>query len=736
MPVAGGGQVKNPDLNDPCPCGSGRKYRRCCRKRRPLKDQVRASPSETGGEWGSVRALRDAGRFLEAARLAENLLALERSNPQANTEAGLVHLHAGSPDRALGFFREAVRLAPTTAICHYNFALALEMLGRDGEAISGFNRAVKLAPDDPAALTHLANLLLIYGQRRQAIGYFRRAAELTPDEIGGFLNRATAFMAEDASEEAAATLREAIARFPHSAEAHRVLAGILRQQGRFEEAIPLLEQATEGNAVEAATAYYDLANSKRITADDEPMLEQMRSLAQVAGLPRMYRSRVHFGLGKALDDLGRYKEAIHHFDAANRLAREGHPFDRAHFGQSVNRLITSFTADSLKEQAASGSASELPVFIVGMPRSGTTLVEQVISSHPGIAAGGELSFWNESTAAIAGRGGWDRAKLAQAGAEYQALLRQISPDALRVTDKQPGNFLWIGLIHSILPRARFIHCRRHPIDTCLSNYFTNFNSPLIFSFDKGDLAFYYRWYERLMAHWHDALPPGVLLDIQYEDMVTQPEQTARNMIAFTGLEWDDACLRHEKNRALIKTASLWQARQPTYRSSLDRWRNYQPWLGELRDLLNVSDGSVPPQPVSQDPRIPTARQAQEKGHLDEALSILQQALRNSPNDPVLYSDAGAVCLLSGQVELAADCFERAIGLCPHFATAHYNLAVSLERLGRPAEAIAKLRRAIDLMPTMGSAYSRLGNLLQSEGEEAAALDCFRRANELVGHQNP
>ena len=316
-------------------------------------------------------------------------------------------------------------------------------------------------------------------------------------------------------------------------------------------------------------------------------------------------------------------------------------------------------------------------------------------------------------------------------ADYEAVLRRIGPTALRVTDKMPGNFLWLGLFHMIFPRGRVIHCRRHPLDTCLSNYFADFASPLTFTYRRGELAFYFRCYGRLMQHWRDILPPGVMLEVDYEDLVVEPERLTREMIAFIGLDWDDRCLRPQNNQRTVKTASMWQARQPTYRSSIERWRNYEPWLGELRDLLDDPDGSKQPQPVSDNAKLPLAQRLREAGRYDEALAALQDGLRADPNDAVMYCDAGTVCLLSGRVELAVDCFERAIGLSPNFAVAHYNLGAALERQGRTDDAIAALRRAIAFTSNLGRAYSRLGNLLQEQGNPSEARTCFQQASEWL-----
>ena len=293
------------------------------------------------------------------------------------------------------------------------------------------------------------------------------------------------------------------------------------------------------------------------------------------------RALLHFALGKMQDDLGEYARAILHYDQGNELERRKLVFDRGAFATEVDRLIESFTPARFDRHAAPGTASEVPVCIIGMPRSGTTLVEQIVSAHPAVAGGGELTFWNDHTA--------DPDATAGLAAGYVALLRRIGPEAARVTDKNPFNFLATGLIHLALPRARFIHCRRNPIDTCLSIFFTRFATPRPFAYDRGDLAFYYRQYQRLMAHRRTVLPPDRLLEVDYEALTADPEPVTRRMIEFCGLDWDDACLAPEGNRRVVRTASVWQARQPIYRSSVERWRNYELWLGELADLCSGAE---------------------------------------------------------------------------------------------------------------------------------------------------
>jgi hypothetical protein len=306
---------------------------------------------------------------------------------------------------------------------------------------------------------------------------------------------------------------------------------------------------------------------------------ELAELLEQPGRTDFDRMVLHFALGKLHDDMGEYAEAIAHYDEGNRIEGRRLKFDRGAFAGEIDRLVETFTPACFAAQEEQATRSELPLLIVGLPRSGTTLVEQIVSAHPRVAAGGELTFWSEADPAT------DVSTLAT---DYLALLRRAGPDAARVTDKNPFNFLHMGLVHAALPQARFIHCRRNPIDTCLSIFFTRFATPQPFAYSRDDLVFYFRQYERLMAHWRAVLPPERFLEVDYEALIGDREQVTRGIIAFCGLDWDDACLRPEHNNREVRTASLWQARQPVYATSVARWRHYEPWLGELRGLLPAS----------------------------------------------------------------------------------------------------------------------------------------------------
>jgi tetratricopeptide (TPR) repeat protein len=722
-----------PGRNDPCSCGSGRKYKYCCGAARAAASRAPAypHPRPVTAELERARRLREAGDVETAASVLQQAVLLSPDNAAAHNDLGLLHLRSRRPAEAIRCFARAVALDPKMAIAHYNFGTALEQQGDNDAAIGAYRRAVSIAPKLADAHERLGNLLLAYGIRAEALDCFRRVAQLVPNATLGRLNRAKVLHDEGRLAEAESCLRRTVALDRASSEAHRCLGNILRELGRFDEAIACFDRAIALNPDEVA-AHHDLVQSKRVTEADRPIIMRMLSLLSGSGVTDKDRVTLHFALGKGCDDLADYEQAIRYFDEGNGLARRGVRFDRAQFAVGINRLIGSFTAEFFREHRALGTECETPVLILGMMRSGTTLVEQILSSHPKVAGGNELSFWGERAEAYARSGGEGQtpAYLGKLADDYVALLREIGPQAARVTDKMPGNFLWIGLIHLVFPRAYIIHCRRHPVDTCLSIYTTNFNWRKDFAYDRGDLVFYYQQYARLMAHWRRVLPPDRFLEVDYEELIANPEEVSRRLVAFIGLDWDDACLRPESNRRPVKTASMWQARQPVYRTSVERWRRYEPWLGEFRQLLTENGGASAA--TSIDPRSASAaRQIADRlhkgGKLVEAVSVLQRAILHGPPDPAAYNDLGLLLLYSHRVEEAVDSFERAIALDPNFTIGHYNLAAAFERQRRRDEAIAAYRRSIALDPNLAAAHSRLGDLLHAAGDRAQALDCFARA---------
>jgi Flp pilus assembly protein TadD len=526
------------------------------------------------------------GRPADAIAPLRAAASLMPANPTIEHDLGLACLEAGQLADAIAALQRAVAANPRYTDAYFRLGIALERAGDTGAAIVAYDRATELLPSHSEAWFRAGALVYTLGHKEEAIGCFRRAAATGPKTSFGRLGRARVLLAEDRDADAERALRRLLALHPDNAMAHDLLGNLLADAGRFDEARKHFEHAIALAPLMAGT-YYDLVRCRRVTPDDGDLLHRIEAALATPGLDAAQRIRVHLAHGKAADDLGDYAVAMRAFDAADALRGAITAFDSAAFDTQIDLMVARFTPERIARAAAHGSADATPLLITGMPRSGTTLVEQILSSHPAVAAGGELNFWNQRGTAWLNTGdaGNEPTFLARAAQDYLASLRAIGPASVRVTDKMPFNFIWAGLIHLAFPRATIIHCRRSPIDTALSIHQTHFNTHLAFPTGGPALVAYFRAYRRLTDHWRRVLPPERLFEIDYEDLTSTPQSVIPRLVAACGLPWDDACLRPERNPRAVKTPSKWQTRQPIYQSAVARWRRYEPWLGALRPLL-------------------------------------------------------------------------------------------------------------------------------------------------------
>jgi hypothetical protein len=344
--------------------------------------------------------------------------------------------------------------------------------------------------------------------------------------------------------------------------------------------------------------YRSLAQTKRFTPGDTH-LAAMEDLAEDLGsFTEKDRIALHFALGKAYADCVEHEKSFRHHLAGNALRRQQLRYDEAGTFARFERLKAVFTADLIRQKQTLGNPSEVPVFILGMPRSGTTLIEQMLASHSKVFGAGELDYLSKAVARLerADAGGipfpevvpsMGAQEFRAVAADYLAALSPAAP-VERITDKMPANFIFVGLIHLMLPNARVIHARRNPVDTCLSCFSKLFTGDALpFTYDLAELGRYYRGYETVMEHWRRVLPEGGMLEVQYEELVADFESQARRIIAYCGLEWDEACLRFHETQRPVRTASMTQVRQPIYGNSVGRWLPYRDMLGPLLKELGL-----------------------------------------------------------------------------------------------------------------------------------------------------
>jgi len=506
--------------------------------------------------------LHQQGRRLEALAAYDHAIKLNPHYPAALHNRGVVLLALREPAKALESFEAALTLQPAFAEALYNRANALTELKRFAEALADYERAIVVRSNYAEAFNNRGNALQELGRPLDALESYDRALALRPSYADALENKA-------------------------------ILQGEFGDVDAARQALETLVRVEPRRA----RAHFHLVRMKRMTRDDP-------QLAVLEGLERDRRTTgekeavdISFALGKAYDDIGEYERAFARFAEGNALKRAGIVYDEAKTLARLQRISAAFTIDAMNAYRGFGDSTAAPIFIFGMPRSGSTLIEQILSRHPEVSTRGEVDAFEEASANVVDAAG-GRLPLPEmfsslAPEQFQAIaqryLRKIGVEGQgqkRPTDKKPSNFLFAGLIHLALPRARLIHTRRDPIDTCWSCFSQRFgDGGLPSAYDLGELGRFYRAYESLMEHWRRVLPEGAMLTVDYEDVVADIKGQTRRILAHCGLEWNDDCLEFEKSRRQVRTASAGQVNQPLYKSAVGRGRNYKRFLGPLTNEL-------------------------------------------------------------------------------------------------------------------------------------------------------
>jgi len=581
-------------------------------------DPMRAEPHNNHGN-----ALAALGRLVEALASYERALALRPDFVEARYNFGLALAALGRAGDAASEFERVLVLRPDHARARAGLARALGRLERHEEAVGHLEHALRLGPASAEMHNDLGAFLAALGRHEDAIAPFRAALALNSAYAAAHSNLGNALAALNRYEEAVACYQTALALDPAFAEAHANMGSALAELHHHADALPCFDRAialdpdlaqthhhrgqalvTLGRLPEARSAferalalqpdrpefYVGLAGAMKLGPDDPHFLAMQALIDKMPSMKEEDQTQLHFALARAYEDQGHPARAFLHLSAGNALRRRRIPYDEAAAFARMGRFAPAFDADVLRRAPPRGSKPDVPIFIVGMPRSGSTLVEQILASHPDVFGAGELTLFADEAERLAA----DGADLLQAikhmdfaalGGRYRERLRARAPGAPRITDKLLSNFQYLGLIRMALPDARIIHTRRDPIDACFSSFALTFSAGFGYSNDLGDLGRYYRRYAELMAHWRAVLPQGAMLEVQYEEVVADFEAQARRILEYCDLPWDPRCLAfHETERPVI-TASAAQVRRPLYQTSSGRGRAYGRLLQPLIDAL-------------------------------------------------------------------------------------------------------------------------------------------------------
>lgn len=475
-----------------------------------------------------------------------------------------------------------------------NHAITCERHGRLEEAIVYWNRAIALRPDIGTLHYNLGIILQKIGRAVEAERSYRTAISLNPTAKSHY-NLAMLLAVENRLDDAITEYRLSLALDPNSWETLNNLGSLLVERGGTKEATDLFERARRITPLNAGI-YHNLARAKTFDPDD-PIITAMEQLCGSANLSLIERIYLHFALGKAYGDVRQYNFASRHLLIGNRLKRSLGYYDETTTLSAFSRVMQIFTPSLLENLYEQPNTRVSPIFILGMPRSGTTLVEQILASHPLVVGSGESLQIEAAFAKISSGqtlsnvfpdvvrqlGRDDFVKL---GTACLQSMQAVADQAHYVVDKSISNFALAGLIRLSVPRARMVHIRRDPIDTCLSCFSTLFaGNSQPFTYDLGEVGRYFSSYRKLMEHWRRVLPSNILLEVDYEDMIENLEVNVRRILEFCGLPWHDGCLEFYKTNRAVKTASAMQVRKPIYRTSLGRWRKCIDLIEPLQQVL-------------------------------------------------------------------------------------------------------------------------------------------------------
>jgi tetratricopeptide (TPR) repeat protein len=565
-----------------------------------LRALVTAEPGNADAWCFLGIALGRQEKFDEAVHSFQEARRLRTDFADAHANLGITLVKQRRFDAAVPHLRDALALKPDHLFALNSLGNALAEQGRLEEAIATLRHAIHLRPDFAEAYINLGILLKEQGQYDESAECYRQALSLRPTAVEALLNLGICLREQGRLSEAVVCYQQALACQPSRAEAHANLAAALVEQGDVEQALFHYQEVLRLRP-DCPQAYYGLGElvvqGRHHFTDAER--QHMHALVSREDLPLRDRISLHFTLAALSDREEAYAEAITHYRAGNELRqrffeRRGQAYDAERHELQIDELIATFTPAYFQEVRRFGVESELPVFIVGMPRSGTSLVEQILASHPQVFGAGELLDISHIAEALpngAIDGGASATRVARVTPEcaqrlankYLERLTKLGASASRVIDKFPENYLHLGVIFTLFPSARAIHCRRNALDVCWSCHTQNFVG-LAFTASLEDLGHYYRQYTKLMAHWRTAAPRQ-MFEMEYEELVREPEELSRKLVAFCGLEWDERCLSFHTKRRVVRTASKLQVRQPVYTRAVGRWRHYEAYLGPLIEAL-------------------------------------------------------------------------------------------------------------------------------------------------------
>jgi tetratricopeptide (TPR) repeat protein len=687
-----------------------------------------------------ILVLEAQGKAGEAEAAYKQILAQDSNCAPAWHGLGLLLLNKGDLKGAAEMVMKAVSIDPRQGVYQRNFGEMCRRLGMFEQAIVSGQAAVVLLPKDLDAHFNLALAYGDSGDYKNAIASYRKAIKINPKHGQSWNNLGAAFEASGHMADALKAYIKATKFDANNVQAHNNLGVAYIDRGNLTDAITSLNAAIAIKP-DFVESHYNLSSLKKYASDDPHLL----ALESLYNLQHRFvdtlKIRYNFAIGKAWEDTKQYDRAFAAYKEGNQLQHALLPVNESRNELIAEQILKIFTKDFFKKRQGWSQSKKTPIFIVGMPRSGTTLLEQILDSHASVHGAGELTYLNDAIYQV---GGLDSGQLftekvvefspdqiKKIASIYSKNLWALSPDCKFISDKMPANFLYIGLIHLAFPNAKIIHAMRDPIDTCFSCYARLFNDTMDIAYDLETLGRYYVMYRKVMAHWQKVLPAGTILDLSYEDMVADSEGQTRRILEYVGLPWDSKCLDFYKNERLVKTASLAQVNKPIYKTSVERWRNFaqhlHPLIELVKDYRSPEVYPIPapssvltnlaPSPVGFfDDLVSHCLGLQGRDQHEEVLQVLASHLNPDLDNQHLWHLAGISLYRLLRFQESKSCYEKALTLNPDSPMVLNSYGFLLQDMGMMQEALAAYDKAIEIAPefamarfNLSTAQLKLGN---------------------------
>ena len=575
-----------------------------------------------------ARSLINKGDFTGANHLLMNIC---QANPDAESLylLGMVRWQMRDFAMAENFMKQAIKLQPDSDANWQGLGMSQLSLGKYADAITSFNQCIAINPKNVQSMNSLGNIYRETGKTDLAEQHFKRALKIQPNNAESLSFLGNIYLGKCMYDEAIKCYKNSVKKNPNYIDAHfnigcayqglgqneiaikhyrqakklnpaatqpvAAIANALEKQGKNDEALKQINPLIKQNilAADVVSTYAKICINTKLYSEGIDISNRFLETTKTTVVSPILEQEIRFSLGDLYNKTDEYDKAFQQYKIANEM--RAYNYDRAAMEAYFESIKRAFPIEKNKDQPVSNNKSNTPIFILGMPRSGTSLIEQILASHNEVSGAGELPYItdiaNRISSSHAGTGTYpgsieniNEQFLNEQSKKYLNLLRKHGGKSNYITDKMPHNFMYVGLIKMLFPNSKIIHCLRDPLDVCLSIYFHNFNSNHPYSDKFENLGHYYNLYRDLMSHWNDYTGDDIY-DISYEALLSEPESKVREILNFLGLEWQDSCMKFYENKRTVSTPSYTQVKQPLYKSSMKRWKNYEEHIAELKQSV-------------------------------------------------------------------------------------------------------------------------------------------------------